>query len=517
MLRPLDNARYIAPGLVKMAKAAAVLDMTLEEVLGLRLGRPVLLVTATEVETRAVLARFKALPEQVSLIRVSAGNNTFHVGSFAGFAAVHVQCAAGSIGRDSATIVVAAAVERWKPPLVLMPGIAFGKSPRKQLIGDVLIANEVVHYEPFREGAKRIARGAHSRATPVARDRAVNLRWSQHRSDGRRVRARVGQMLSGEKLVDSIEFKARLFADFPEAIGGEMEGAGLASAAEAAKIEWLLAKAICDWGNGKKSDKYQKEAAKLSVRFMEHLLGVRHGFKEIDLISLSDRAPSSEVIDVISLGDAKASMPRVRDALSRQAADLSSRLRQRVAYAAVEILLNAFQHGGAKKARVTISSDGLVLEDDGAPFDISKLKVGQSGGPHRGGAFAMSLLRDQHPNEVYAHRSFALQEQTSNTIRFALIRAVQAGLAEKCQLSWTPSTQLVTPEESPVFQWNATCQELYIDLDNSTLALSCLSTLIDHALAAIGPRQRLVVITSDVVLFSEFLLSDPRLSFRSPA
>ncbi len=81
-----------------------------------------------------------------------------------------------------------------------------------------------------------------------------------------------GTILSGEKLVDNPEFRAELLEMRPEAIGGEMEGAGLCAAAANHKVEWILVKAICDWGDGTKDKKYQKMAAEHAVSFVEHVL-----------------------------------------------------------------------------------------------------------------------------------------------------------------------------------------------------------------------------------------------------
>jgi hypothetical protein len=52
----------------------------------------------------------------------------------------------------------------------------------------------------------------------------------------------VGPVLSGEKLVDQVALKRSLFDTFPAAIGGEMEGAGLAAAAHRHNIPWIVAK-----------------------------------------------------------------------------------------------------------------------------------------------------------------------------------------------------------------------------------------------------------------------------------
>ena len=63
-------------------------------------------------------------------------------------------------------------------------------------------------------------------------------------------------MLSGEKLIDSGGFKQTLLDQFPTAIGGEMEGAGLWASADRAKTDWLLVKGVCDWADGEKDDSF---------------------------------------------------------------------------------------------------------------------------------------------------------------------------------------------------------------------------------------------------------------------
>ena len=69
-----------------------------------------------------------------------------------------------------------------------------------------------------------------------------------------------GLVLSGEKLIDDVEFVGEMLSHEPEAIGGEMEGAGLYVPCLAAKKDWTLVKAVCDWADGKKSkDKTKRQ------------------------------------------------------------------------------------------------------------------------------------------------------------------------------------------------------------------------------------------------------------------
>jgi nucleoside phosphorylase len=90
--------------------------------------------------------------------------------------------------------------------------------------------------------------------------------------------------------VDNVDYRDQLRMLEPEAIGGEMEGVGLYTAAQNAKVDWILVKAICDWADGNKSgektvvsrdgdskkistkDRDQKIAARNAAEFTIHVL-----------------------------------------------------------------------------------------------------------------------------------------------------------------------------------------------------------------------------------------------------
>jgi nucleoside phosphorylase len=81
-------------------------------------------------------------------------------------------------------------------------------------------------------------------------------------------------------LVDAEAFKASLLATYPQAIGGDMEGVGLAAAAVRQNVPWILVKAICDWADGNKHENHQALAAAAAVSLVHHVLSqtdVLHG------------------------------------------------------------------------------------------------------------------------------------------------------------------------------------------------------------------------------------------------
>jgi hypothetical protein len=107
-----------------------------------------LIVTATEVESEAVWERMQPLPGKSHILSAFLGNQTYRIGNFGLFGAVHVQCRLGTSGRDASLTTTLEALETWAPDAVIMPGIAFGRSRKEQFLCDLLIGEEIRNYEP---------------------------------------------------------------------------------------------------------------------------------------------------------------------------------------------------------------------------------------------------------------------------------------------------------------------------------------------------------------------------------
>src|SRR5205085_1621293 len=97
-------------------------------------------------------------------------------------------------------------------------------------------------------------------------------RWVFSRPDASPCQCHFGPVLSGEKLVDNASFKDELFRSHPAAIGGEMEGAGVYAASARKKVEAIVVKAICDWGDGLKHGRHQPLAAAVAASFVHAVL-----------------------------------------------------------------------------------------------------------------------------------------------------------------------------------------------------------------------------------------------------
>ena len=229
----------------------------------------ILIVTVTAVEARSVLTVFsEAIGEGWTRQRVR--NKTYYdLGVHGGVPVLMVQSEMGIGAPGGALLTVHQAIRDLQPQAIIMCGIAFGLHREKQQLNDILISRQLQYYEPVKIDLQRglIPRGDRVMAAErlLDRFRSGDIDWQG-------APTHFGLVLSGEKLVNDPVFLERLLKTEPEAIGGEMEGAGLYTAARDNKVDWILVKAICDWGDGQKNDDVQAQAASNAAQFVLYVL-----------------------------------------------------------------------------------------------------------------------------------------------------------------------------------------------------------------------------------------------------
>lgn len=239
-----------------------------------------LFMTATDIETNTLLKFLTPIDGEDDIMTAYIDSQTYTIGKFGLYNITHVQTAMGSILRDASLNTTNDAILLWKPKSIIMVGIAFGNLNKQQNVGDVIISDSVVPYEPAKIGEDSIIqRGNIVPSGSILLNRFRNLRdWKFILPDNSNAKKHIGKILSGEKLIDNKEFVNRLFESFPEAIGGEMEGAGLYSAASHNNInEWIIIKGICDLADGNKSinkTKKQELAAESAVSICHFLFSI---------------------------------------------------------------------------------------------------------------------------------------------------------------------------------------------------------------------------------------------------
>jgi formylglycine-generating enzyme required for sulfatase activity/nucleoside phosphorylase len=223
----------------------------------------ILIVTVTKVEAQAVL---RAFSQNAKWTRENFGGKFYYFLGFHGNAPVcMVQSEMGTATPGGSLLTVHQAIQDLHPQAIIMCGIAFGLRPDKQKLGDILVSRQLQYYESQKVDLERgqIPRGDRvtSAERLIDRFRSSDVEWQG-------ASTHFGLVLSGEKLVNDPSFRKWLLKAEPEAIGGEMEGAGLYVAARDAKVDWILVKAICDWADGSKNDGAQVLAAENAAQFV---------------------------------------------------------------------------------------------------------------------------------------------------------------------------------------------------------------------------------------------------------
>lgn len=252
-----------------------------------------LLVTATTIETKFLHEQMQPLHPGEGIIEVKKNNATYYFGKFGDFVVAHVECGAmGSVRSMGSIPTTMNAIDDLKPKFVLMAGIAFGVAPEKQNIGDVLVSNTVIPYEVQRVGKESVWRGAQPEANNNLRNTFKNARgWKYKLPNGENARHELCDILSGEKLVDDLDYRDALTKQFPTAHGGEMEGAGVYAACQDKGVPWILVKAVCDYADGhKKKQKTEKQelAITVCINLCLHIFEKKHVFEHLGVKSFEE-------------------------------------------------------------------------------------------------------------------------------------------------------------------------------------------------------------------------------------
>lgn len=228
--------------------------------------------TVNDHETDALLGAFR--PERYE----TRGDVTYTLlGEVAGLHLVHTISEMGSGGVGAAQQRSREAIEHWSPVALVAVGIAFGMDETRQAIGDVLVATQVQDYELGRLNydGTLTPRGDRPHSSDTLTNRLRQADTTHRCAEPDWPKVRFGLMLSGQKLVDNLDYRNSLRAQFGETIGGEMEAQGVYVSATAAKVDWAIVKGICDWGHAKNSgekDAWQKAAARNAVRVVKAAL-----------------------------------------------------------------------------------------------------------------------------------------------------------------------------------------------------------------------------------------------------
>ena len=246
-------------------------------------GITVLLMTATPLELQGVMGYLEPKDGNQKIIQTytdaEAGMIRFYVGKYGGYSVVVGMSAPakGHQGPSEASNVTTKLMNTVKPRYVIAVGICYGMDKSKTSSGDVIVSDHIVDATCLRvDNTLQLRGGTFSVGATLFQVFSSPVGYSHnYQDDKKKVKVHCGPFIARSDLINNPIYKEQLKSLRPDALGGEMEGAGIMAAIENATyvgVEAIVIKAICDWGDGKKSKAadWKPFSSHAAARYVHH-------------------------------------------------------------------------------------------------------------------------------------------------------------------------------------------------------------------------------------------------------
>lgn len=227
-----------------------------------------ILVTAVDIEYRAVMGQATSTRSDKKFLKVIVKDRSanFILGNYGECRVAIIQTGTGP---DKAEKILKSVQKVVKAEYVIAIGVCFGAKKSKTNIGDIIIAESIIDTtEKRHEGNKTIVipetyRCGENLFNMFRHDKSIETK-------GKSVIIHCGSLSSEKTLYRSAEEKEEILGQVPKALGGEMEANGIRKAADESetKFEWIVIKAIVDWGDEAKDKKSQPFGAVSCARYV---------------------------------------------------------------------------------------------------------------------------------------------------------------------------------------------------------------------------------------------------------
>ncbi|MDO6841880.1 5'-methylthioadenosine/adenosylhomocysteine nucleosidase [Paraglaciecola chathamensis] len=227
------------------------------------------------------IAILGAMDEEITLLKQSItglaehqhAHLTLYSGQLNGMDVVLVKCGIGKVAAAVATSII---VDKFSPDYVVNTGSA-GGFDQALSIGDVVIANEVVHHDAdLTHFGYALGQCAGMPETYVCDATLIEAAEKAASTLGE-VKTKRGLICTGDAFIGSDEAAAKLLADFPAIAAAEMEGVAIGQTCHLLNVPFLVIRSLSDIA-GKAStmsfQTYLEQAAKHSALLVMNMITV---------------------------------------------------------------------------------------------------------------------------------------------------------------------------------------------------------------------------------------------------
>ena len=242
----------------------------------------IILVTATDTEYRAVMGtgtRIEGDGERYTQVDLD-DDVTFNLVMYGSHKVAVIRTGQGPRKTEA---MLEKIQKEIKAQYVIAVGICYGMKEDKAKLSDIIVAESIM------DTSNRRATGDTLPARPEGYKCGKKLCATFKKNQGFEIETKdgyiiihCGVLVSENTLVASQEYKEDTLKQITQALGGEMEGVGLMTAAEKGEYEGIVIKAIADWGNENKEPyrKWQEFAAVGAAKYVLYHLEATEKFKK---------------------------------------------------------------------------------------------------------------------------------------------------------------------------------------------------------------------------------------------
>ena len=370
-----------------------------------------------------------------------------------------------------------------RPRLIAIVGFGWG-NPKEIECGDVVATTEIWAVNRL-EQIKGVAKRKLVQRLSTLGD--VDDAVSRLHSNEVPWTVRTGQLLSAEAYIADSDWRDYLLADFPHAIGGEMEAFSVVG--DVGQIPWIIVKGISDHAGEDTNRDLQDAAAAKAAQTFSNLLPQL----EDRLLEVREDAATKRVVDAL-IGDgftiSATDMhgpnhvylndvigPNLLAKLDRYSIDKYEDFPRWLANVLLEICLNAAIHGRSTKSTISFYETSIVLRDDGRPFKLEEL-VGE-----HGGAMAFRHLKSMAIDDGLVTVKCEHKSRSGNIYRFSFgeHNARLRNARENCPLrtrELPPGPRLPGVTR---YELDPQCEYSYLDVSRTLMTSKHLDILDDLA------------------------------------
>lgn len=365
------------------------------------------------------------------------------------------------------------------PLLTVMIGFCWG-NPNFVKIGDITLCDTIVSLN------KKTIDNNKTTYEPKSFTSQLKMNNMEKEINKTFSNIKIGTLGSLETRLQCNITRDEILNQFPQLIGGEMEGFGYIPSLH--DIPWLIIKTVSDYGDNAFTREEQERSVESAAEAFPMILSIlikNDFFYSKNFVTVQDATLKSLLLGTkLEITKNKFTSDSLNDYLNdyiypiielklvnyRTCSEYNSDFIEIFSCLILEIIQNSFKHAGATKVSIMFNAKNLIIEDDKIGFDLNNIP-GERGGAESWDEFKLEFL-----DEKLVKYSFI---KNKHKFYMPLVDIEIAKIISDCRVSIIPSTIGSGFKNEQILSYNEDCTAVFVD-DTQVAMKSRRNDLIDE-------------------------------------